>query len=628
MKNAFCIFFVLLSAISYPQEQKSFEKNLHAFSPNIGEDYNIVYHRCVWEIDPAISYIIGNICTYLKPTVQDLKTISFHLANTFTVDSVIFQGKTTAFDQNTADVLQINLPDSIPLNNLDSVTIFYQGIPPHDDTASYYRTTHNGAAIVWTLSEPYGSKDWWPCKENLTDKIDSLDIIVSTPFPNKVASIGLLVAENTVDSTTTFHWKSRYPIATYLIGIAISNYAVYSDFVPLKNGDSLEVVNYIYPENLEQTKTQTSKISSIIQILDSLTIPYPFSNEKYGHAQFDWGGGMEHQTMSFVKNFSLELLAHECAHQWFGNHITCGSWKDIWLNEGFATYFEGLVTENILPENWMSWKEKKLENITSQTDGSVYCEDTTSRNRIFDARLSYNKAAYILHMLRWKLGDSIFFLSIKNYLNDPLLKGNFSSTSSLISHFENTATLNLQSFFDQWFYGQGFPSYQINWIQKDNKVSVSIQQKQSNASVSFFEMPLAIKFRGPEQDTTLIFDHQFSGETFSATINFPIVSVLFDPERWILSSDNTITENYPKGEQVNIYPNPTKNDLHLFSLNNSNPIRYFEIMDTSGKIVFQSEEFQGLQKIIKTDSSFLAKGNYILKIFLKTEIIFKSIVKI
>ena len=644
MKFRLLIIFLFVSLITDAQNQKTFsagdiptlEQKAHtnilkSLSTNIGSNYDLKYHRCIWEIDPTLSYIKGNITSYFKPVLNGFNQMEFDFTTALTVDSVMYHGNAITFTQQTNDVLQITIPATIAINTLDSVTVYYQGIPPNADTASFYRSTHNGAPIIWTLSEPFGAKDWWPCKQNLNDKIDSLDIIVTTTSPNKVGSNGILLSEIISGVNTTYHWKTKYPIAAYLVGIAVSNYSSYSDFVQLKSGDSLEILNYIYPENLTTAKPQASEIVNIIQLYDSLTIDYPFAKEKYGQAQFGWGGGMEHQTMSFIADFNYALIAHECAHQWFGDRVTCASWQDIWLNEGFATYFEGLTVERYSPQNWISWKEIKIKSATAKPDGSVFCDDTTSVKRIFSGQLSYDKGAYLLNMLRWKLGDSIFFLSLKNYLNDPKLAGNYAHTTDLIAHLEATSGQTLNTFFDQWYYNQGYPSYQIVWTQSNHTVQVTINQTQSHASVSFFEMPIAINFAGPSGDTTIVFDHTYSGQIFNVTINFPITKVIVDPDLHILSSGNSVTEK-PfftfDNDQISIYPNPTKNSLNILSLNNVNSLEYFEITDASGKIVYQSDTYKGLTKIVSIDINWLNRGAYMLKVFLKAGVNYKPFIKL
>ncbi len=612
-------------------EQKAHEGKTKSLSSGVGSNYDLKYHRCVWEIDPAVSFIKGNITSYFKTIINGFNQMEFDFTTTLTVDSIMYHGNSISFTQQSSDVLQINIPSIIPINTLDSVTVFYQGIPPNDDTASFYRTTHNGTPIIWTLSEPFGAKDWWPCKQSLTDKIDSLDIIVTTPQQNKVGSNGILLSTILSGNNITYHWKTKYAIAAYLVGIAVTNYSSYSDFVLLQNGDSLEVLNYVYPENLATAQSQSQDIINIIKFYDSLTIEYPFSKEKYGHAQFNWSGGMEHQTMTFLNNFNHALMAHECAHQWFGDHVTCASWQDIWLNEGFATYFEGLTEERYFPNTWMAWKQQKITNITSLPGGSVLCDDTTSAKRIFSGRLSYDKGAYVLHMLRRKLGDSLFFLSLKNYLNDSLLAGNYAHTIALINHLEATSGQSLSGFFNDWYYSQGYPSYHIVWNQSGSAVTLTVDQTQSHSSVSFFEMPIEILFIGQTKDTTIIFDHTYSAQIFSATINFPITRVKFDPELRIISAGNTITEKQEyisDDNQVTVYPNPTKDVLNILLLNNANTVEYFEITDDSGKTIFKSDTYSGTQKLITISTSSFSKGTYFIKLVLKSGMNFKSFVKL
>lgn len=611
-------------------EQKAQAGKWRSVLSGVSDNYDLKYHRCEWSIDPAVNYIRGAVTSYFKPILNGFDQIEFDLSDSLTVDSVKYHNSVLSFSRLIADVIHISLPAAIPINSLDSITVYYQGVPPSTGLGSFIQSTHNGTPVIWTLSEPFGAKEWWPCKQSLNDKIDSVDIIVITPQINRVASNGILLSENTSAGDKIYHWKTRYPIAAYLIAIAVTNYSSYSDYVPLPGGDSLQVLNYVYPENDSLARTQTTGIINIIKFFDSLTITYPFVNEKYGHAQFGWGGGMEHQTMSFVVDFNHALMAHECAHQWFGDHITCGSWQDIWLNEGFATYFEGLTEERFFPDSWMQWKASAIASITSSPGGTVLCDDTTSVGRIFDGRLSYKKGAYLLHMLRWKLGDSLFFLSIKNYLNDPLLAGKYARTPDLIAHFEAAGNQSLTEFFNQWYYNQGFPSYHLLWGQTLNEVTLTVNQTQSDPSVSFFEMPVPVKFIGQNADTTIVFDHTNSGQIFNVTVPFPIVSVQFDPMLWLLSAGNTISgiSEYPLiGDQVIVYPNPAKDNINILSLNNANTVESIEITDVLGRIVFRSEIYNGIQKLVTINTGQYAKGTYFIKTVLKSGVNYKSFIK-
>ena len=402
---------------------------------------------------------------------------------------------------------------------------------------------------MWTLSEPYGAKTWWPCKETLDDKADSIDLLMTVPVPYRVAGNGLLVQEIThPNQTTTFRWKHRYPIPAYLVAFSIADYSVYSDFVPVPGQNPIEVLNYVYPCNTT-VQNQTPLLIPIFQYYVEKFGNYPFQNEKYGHAQCGFGGGMEHSTMSFMGSFSKTLMAHELAHQWFGDKITCGSWQDIWLNEGFATYLEGLICEQGLGDaTWMNWKTGKINNVTGNNFGSTYVTDTTNISNIFSSRLVYNKGALILHMLRWKLGDSLFFQSLYNYINHPALAYGFAKTPQFKNIVESTSGIDLTGFFNDWLYGQGWPNYQINWS-KDipcQKVYVTMNQTHSGGQGTFFEMPVPISFTGSVNGNTvtdtLVFDQDSpSALRFDHGLGFTPSSASFDPEKW-LCAKATITE--------------------------------------------------------------------------------------
>lgn len=595
-------------------ENKARAGSFNSVSSNLINNYDIKYHRCEWQINPAVNYIRGCITSYFIPSITNFNKIQFDLSNSLTIDSIKYHHLLLPFRMLLTDVLEIDLPAIIPQNSFDSISVYYQGAPIATGNGSFICSTHNGTPIMWTLSEPFGARDWWPCKQSLNDKIDSVDIIVTVPSGNRVASNGLLIAETNLGATEIFHWKTKYPIAAYLIGIAVTNYVQYSNYVPLSNNDSVQVLNYVYPEYLSDASKQTKDIVGIIKLYDSLLIPYPFTKEKYGHAQFGWGGGMEHQTMSFMGGFSYGLMAHECAHQWFGDYITCGSWEDIWLNEGFATYLEGLTVEHYFPKDWQRWKEAKINNITSQPDGSVMVDDTLSRERIFYGRLTYDKGAYLLNMLRWKLGDSVFFNSLKNYLNDSKLAAGYAKTPDLIRHIELTSGRPLKNFFNQWYYNQGYPSYHLVYSQSNQEVDLIVNQTQSHPSVAFFDMPIAIKFIGFNEDTTIVFDHHFSGEHFLVNLNFQVIDLQFDPDLRILSANNSVRKIVTESPVV-IFPNPTKKDISvsIFLVNPEDLV--FEIADSRGRIVYTENvraTGKNLQKNIVT--SDFANGIYFFKV--------------
>ncbi len=590
-------------------------------------NYDVKYHRLEWIIDPSLYYIEGTITSYFTPLTAGFQQIYFDLATSLTVVNVMYHGQSLNYTQQNPDLLQITLPNIIQANQLDSISVQYEGQPPSNGFGSFAQSYHNNTPVLWTLSEPYGAKDWWPCKQDLNDKIDSIDIFVTVPLLNKVGSNGILISSIQNGNYITHHWKHRYPIAAYLIAIAVTNYAEYSDYVPVSGTSDIEVLNYVYPENLASAQSQTQDIVEILSFFNDKFGLYPYADEKYGHVQFGWGGGMEHQTMSFMGGFSYGLMAHELAHQWFGDKVTCGSWEDIWLNEGFATYLTGLTDEFLgSSQDWESWKTGQISYITSQDGGSVWCDDTTNVGRIFSGRLSYAKGSMLLHMLRWIEGDTLFFQALQNYLNDPNLAYGYALTSDLQQHLESTSGISLTEFFNDWFYGQGFPSYHLTSIINGNNLNLVIGQTTSNTSVSFFEMPIPIYVSGQGQDTLLRLEHTSSGQIFNINLPFQPDSISFDPDHWIISANNTNSlivgiENAKINDFVQIFPNPVSDNLHFIA---QNQVDELFIFNGTGQLI---ASYLPRKKQFEVNFSNYTRGIYYLRYTTNNHLLSKKVIK-
>ncbi|MDX9751040.1 MAG: M1 family aminopeptidase [Flavobacteriales bacterium] len=528
--------------------------------------FDVKYLRLEWTIDPAQQYITGRVTTWFTAT-EELAVVRLDAAAALTVTGVDHHQGALAFQQLPGDVLEVALPAPLATGTLDSISITYHGVPDPSGFGSFVTGQYQGGPVQWTLSEPYGAKDWWPCKQDLNDKADSLDMCVTTPVPFRAAGMGLLVDSLTADGWTTWHWRHRRPIAHYLIAVAVADYTVFETTIDLPEGP-LPMVTYFYGSDPAAALASADFAAEQMALYRELFGPYPFMGEKYGHARFGWGGGMEHQTMSFMGHWGYELTAHELAHQWFGNKVTCGSWADLWLNEGFATYLSGLCEEHLRPANWAAWKTGLVSQVVSQPGGSLFCADTLDMARLFDGRLTYLKGAMVLHTLRWKVGDAAFFTGCRNYLDDPALAYGSARTSDLQAHLEAASGMDLDGFFADWYMGEGYPSYTATWAQEANGlVSLRLDQATSHPAVPFFALPVPVSFRLGDQDSTVVLHHAHSGQVFHFHLPFQAATAVLDPETWLISAHNVVRK-VPVGafeqDRVLAYPNPAGEQLEVY----------------------------------------------------------------
>ncbi|UTW66635.1 T9SS type A sorting domain-containing protein [bacterium SCSIO 12643] len=549
----------------------------------LSDSVDVLYHDIHWNVYPGNDTISGSVQTYFKVNQHTINHLYFDMSDDLMVDSILYHGTQLTPIRPGDGTVVIVLSGPLLPNTTDSITIFYQG----DPSGSYVNSLHgNNIPEIWTISQPYGASNWWPCKDGLNDKIDSLDIQITTSLGNVPGTQGILTHIDTVGNDVTYYWEHRYPVVPYLVSLAVTNYVEFTKYIPF-GSDSFPVLNYVYPEHLAYAEAQNENIADYFDLFDSLFTPYPFHEEKYGHAESSIGGGMEHQTMSTMGSFDDDLIAHELAHQWFGNFVTCRSWEELWLNEGFATYLTGLYNEFEKSDlAWSSWKSSKIGNITSQNGGSVFVTDTLNFGRLFSSRLTYNKGAMLLHMLRWKLGDDDFFQGLRNYLNDPQFHFGFVTTNDLKGHLEAASNKDLTEFFNDWYFGEGYPIYKIVLAGSQPNYSVEISQVTTHSSVDFFEMPVELKFLSQNSDTSITFDNTINNQWFNFTWDQPIGFIQVDPERWLVMRNSEIVLSDESMDHLkmtpSLYPNPVIDVLQISNVHVQSDISDCYVYDVTG----------------------------------------------
>ena len=560
------------------------------------EKIDIKFYELNLDIDFNSSRIRGSVTVngVIGSIYPDFIELDLH--DNMIVDSIL-QNNIPILYLHENDILKIPISDiTIDDENLFSLTIFYQGTPDHCGAGGFKFDEHQNIGHVWTLSEAYCARSWWPCKDDPSDKADSVNIIISVPLEPAyiVASNGLLSSTTINNNKKTYFWKESYPITTYLVSLAIYPYTKWVDqYVSPISSDTMPIEHYVFPDRYEASYPNYSLTKDMLSFFSELFGEYPFISEKYGHADFTWGGGMEHQTLSSMGSFSQNLMVHELGHSWWGNLITCKTFNDIWLNEGFARYCQALWAEHMYGrEAYFDF----MNNHAYYGAGTIYVENPSSNSQIFSAGLSYNKASWVLHMLRHKVGETMFFDILKSYASNDSLSYNAASTSDFQKVCEDISGLDFEQFFQQWIYGERYPKYELSWWHEGNGIyNVKIDQVQS---YNFFSMPIDLKFSGSFGpmfvDTTIVIENSNSSQLYEFSgFNFLVENVMLDPENWILKeatySVNEIDNILPDRVEVEkAFPNPFNSKVKLsFYINPQfgNTHVRVNIFDSRGNIV-------------------------------------------
>ncbi len=522
---------------------------------------HVTHYRLALSFSPSSGVLAGDVAAKVVCAAESLSVVSFDLSGTMTVDSVLGPGGILPHAQFLQG-FQVNLGRTYRRGDTLTLDTYYRGVPSATGFGSFEASSSNGAPWFWTLSEPYGARDWWPCKDDNTDKADSVDVLVTVPAPLKAGSNGrLLQAQANANGTTTFHWSERHPIAVYLVSLTAGPFTEIDDWFAYTPRDSMPIVNYVLPDPGPGGTGALAETKTMLRIFSDAYGLYPFIDEKYGHTQFGWGGAMEHQTMTSTSNFAESTIAHELAHQWFGDLITCANWPSLWLNEGFAVYSESVFLERSAgAAAYRTHMAAYMTGAMSAT-GTLYVQDTTTVANLFDPNRVYAKGAWTLHMLRHVLGDSVFFRSLRAYVSDPRFRFRSATTEGFRSVCQSVSGKDLGYFFDEWVFGQGYPRYLYRWASAPSAggytVTLTLSQAGSSAATRFFRMPVDVRISAGARDTTFIVDHTSSGQAFTLRVPFLPAALAIDPDTWILrdvtAESALLPETYALQQN---YPNP------------------------------------------------------------------------
>jgi aminopeptidase N len=488
--------------------------------------YDVTWYDLDLTFNPSGFTVGGTVRMQATVVSGPLATIDLDLQANMSVSAASSAAIPATFSR-AGDLLTVNLDRSYATGEKVDVRVTYLGSPI---SGSFGYTIANGRQLIWSLSEPYGAHTWWPCKDLPADKADSVTIRYTVPTGLTTASNGtqLSATDNGVQAVT--RWRESHPIATYLVSIASYPYTHTVDWYRPAPGDSMRIDFFNYPETASGVAAVQAKVKTMIAAYAARFGPYPFQDEKYGHAQFQFSGGMEHQTCTSLGAFAEFVVAHELGHQWWGDLVTCRDFHHVWLNEGFATYMEAIWAES---QGGPAAYHADLAFNKYYGPGTVFVPDDQNEARIFDSNLSYDKGSWVLHMLRHVLGDATFFAAMLQYRATNAY--GTATTETFRAACEAASGRDLTQYFQQWVYGERYPVYRATWTSQPAgggyDVALTLEQRQT---WQLFTMPVDVRITTTAGTQDFTVPDSLASQSFTLHVDAQPTALELDADDWIL----------------------------------------------------------------------------------------------
>ena len=547
MKKLFLLVLLVVCGLTVLSAQSTYCKNQNP-SPGIQASVNDARSDSIDLVKTTISLTItdfanqqisGNAAIVFKAKVNGINVLRLDLL-ALTTDSVKINGQALVFN-HTAEIIKITLPTTYNTNQGDTVTVYYHGAPVTD--ASGYGGFDFSGQYAYSIGVGFEAiphnfgRCWYPCFDNFVERC-LFDFYITTSTTNSGICNGTLqsVTDNG-NGTRTFFWSLANEIPSYLSCVAVAPYAAVQNSFPTIAGGEIPVLMHCLAADTTKLKNSFTNLDVAFSTFEDRFGPYRWERVGYVLVPFQ-AGAMEHSTCISYPTFLVNgqttyesTMAHELAHMWFGNLVTCDKAEEMYLNEGFADYCQYIFYEGLIGYNRYIGEirnnHRKVLNFTRALDGDFYAIANVPQTVTYGST-TYEKGADVIHTLRSYMGDSLFFGGLKYYLDNNLYDDVNSDT--LQRDLEDFSGLNLSDFFTDWVHQPGFPHFAVDSFTvapggPNYTVTAYIRQKLHHANTFANNVPFTITFRGAGWETNTQ-NALVSGEFTTLTFTVPFIPVM------------------------------------------------------------------------------------------------------